>query len=66
MLQFISATELFLFALLFNLRSILVDPFHPPFWARLLSSDCIEVAQVLGLVAFPIGYLWYAIQRKNI
>jgi hypothetical protein len=67
LLQFISTTELFVFTLLFNLRSILVsDPFHPPLWARILSSDVVEVAQVFGVVAFPIGYLWYAIQRKNI
>src|SRR5215510_3039822 len=61
LLQLISATALFLFGLLFNIRSIFVDPFHPPLWARILWSNpinqIIEVAQVLCAVAFPIGYL---------
>ena len=68
LLQLISAAALFLFALRFNIRSIFVDPFHPPFWARILWSNSlnqiIDVAQVFCVVAFPIGYLWYAIRQK--
>ncbi len=70
LMQFISATALSLFGLLFNIRSLFVDPFQPPLLARIVWSNSVNqiigVAQVFCVVAFPLGYLWYAVQQNHL